>query len=240
MKGYYDFAGLPVEVETICLDTASRFAGYETQEAPILFVHTTKEDIAFERRMALKTNKGTASDEELEYLAVYRSISEQMPFYQRMLFHGSAVSVDGNAYIFTAPSGTGKSTHTALWRQVFKERAVMINDDKPIIQLEQDRALVHGTPYTGKHRLGGRIAAPIRGICLLERGLKNAVWPVSKKEIYPFLLRQTYRPNQTQAFAQTLTLLDELCRTTGLFRMTCTMDPEAAEIAYQTMGGTPK
>ena len=67
-----------------------------------------------------------------------------------MLLHSSAVVVDGYAYLFSADSGTGKSTHTGLWKQHFGDRAYIINDDKPAIRKVDGEWYVFGTPWSGK------------------------------------------------------------------------------------------
>ena len=78
--------------------------------------------------------------------------------------------MDGEAYIFTAVSGTGKSTHAMLWREVFGERVRMINDDKPLIRITPEgKAVVYGTPWDGKHHLSKNSAFPLKAICWLTR-----------------------------------------------------------------------
>ena len=96
---------------------------YETEE-PGIDVSVTEAEIEKE-----KMTETTVSPGYLESLAVYRKISEIMPEHDTFLFHCSAIAVDDQGYLFTAPSGTGKSTHTRLWRERFDGRAVMINDD---------------------------------------------------------------------------------------------------------------
>lgn len=96
-------------------------------------------------KRTLKGKKAMADGEYslsyLETLAVYRKIVTRLVFSDILLIHGSAIAVDGKAYLFTAPSGTGKSTHTRMWREYFKDRAVMVNDDKPLNK--QKRSLSH-------------------------------------------------------------------------------------------------
>ena len=173
-----------------------------------------------------------------ETLAIYRKIAEKMPEYDTVLMHGSAVAVDGEAYLFTAPSSTGKSTHTRLWREVFGERAVMVNDDKPLVRIDPDGATVFGTPWNGKHRLGANIAVPLRAICLLERAEINRIGEISARGAYPTLLRQTYRPLDPGVFAKMLTLLDRLKTVVRFYRLGCNMELDAARIAYEGMKGS--
>lgn len=117
---------------------------YEVEEPGIL-IAASDEEIEREDQSGVSSSNGM-----LESLAVYRKISEIMVEHDTFLFHCSAVALDGQAYLFTAPSGTGKSTHTRLWREVFGERAVMVNDDKPLIQVREDAIYVCGTPWNGK------------------------------------------------------------------------------------------
>ena len=176
----------------------------------------------------------TFSDSYLETLAVYRRIAEKMPDFDTILFHGSCVAVDGVGYLFAAKSGTGKSTHTRLWRQVFGDRAVMINDDKPMIRAgsEGESPVIFGTPWDGKHHLSTNTCVPLKDLCILERAGENTIRALSPREAYPLLLKQVYRPMNMPAMEKTLCILDRLMTSVGLWRLGCTIDPQAACIAY--------
>lgn len=204
---------------------------YLTDSSAQWTVQVSPQDIDLERSRA---DRPGYSDAYLETLAVYRKIAERMPAYDTFLFHGSAIAVDGAAYIFTAKSGTGKSTHTRLWREMLGERAVMVNDDKPLIRVHPDgAATVYGTPWDGKHHLSSNIAVPVRAICILERAQENRIREISKAEALPMLLQQTYRPADPAALAKTLTLIDRL--NVKLYRLGCNMEKEAAEVSYNAM-----
>ena len=128
----YNFADINVEIESIYPYVHELCSEYVTSMPADFRIKIKHDDICFERERLDNTK---ATDEYLETLAVYRRIAEIMPEYDGFLFHGSSIEVDGSAYIFTAKSGTGKSTHAALWRKLLKDKAVMINDDKPLIRL---------------------------------------------------------------------------------------------------------
>ncbi|MGN0600689.1 MAG: hypothetical protein ACI4JK_12455 [Oscillospiraceae bacterium] len=155
--------------------------------------------------------------------------------YDTILFHGSAVSVDGVGYLFTAKSGTGKSTHTRLWREMLGDRAVMINDDKPLIRVSESGIIVYGTPWDGKHRLSTNIGVPLKALCILERAEDNRIVPITKKDAYNMLMQQVYKPTEPQKLIKTMQLIDRLAANVKLYRLGCNMSPQAAQAAYTAM-----
>ncbi len=214
---------------------------YLTVEEPAFSVCIFPEDIAFEREKSACEDQlaGRAirnfSDEYLETLAVYRKIAVKLLDDDRLLCHGSAISVDGVGYLFTAKSGTGKSTHTRLWRNLFGERAVMVNDDKPLLRIGENGVTVYGTPWDGKHRLSANLAVPLKALCILERDKENRIAPITRRDAYPMLMQQSYRPDDAAAMRKTMALVDKLGSSVSLYRLQCNMEPEAAEIAYKAM-----
>lgn len=177
------------------------------------------------------------SDAYLELTAVQRKIAEEFFRYDTIVFHGSVVAVDGQAYLFTAKSGTGKSTHTRLWREMLGERAVMVNDDKPFLEIKPEGVTAWGSPWMGKHRLGANIGVPLKAICILERGEENRISPISAQEALPMLMQQSQRPQKAQSYPKYLELIDKLAGKVAFYRMTCNMNPQAAEMAYRAMSG---
>lgn len=243
--GKYSLAGQIIEIRSRYEKVHVLWSDYAAQGEPDIIVEITPEDLDFEREKAIQSARregrtAISADDGLETLAVYRKVAERLVERGTFLFHGSAICVDGEAYVFTAASGTGKSTHTALWRRLFGDRAFMINDDKPLIRVTEGGAFVIGTPYNGKHRLGTNAAAPLKAICVLERGEQNVIREITYTEMYPMLVQQTFRPRSGEALAATLSLLDELKKHVRFYRLSCNMDIEAAKVAYDGMNGDLK
>ena len=113
----------------------------------------------------------------------------------------------------------------------------MINDDKPLIRISEGGATIYGTPWDGKHRLSTNTGVPLKALCILERAESNSIRRISGFEAYPMLLQQSYRPAGAAAMNKTLTLIDRLAETVGLWRLGCNMDIEAAKVAYEAMRG---
>ena len=203
-------------------------------------IFITREDIEGERnRLLAKKNPGEAleasTDEALERLHLCRRIAELLPKYDRVLFHGSSLAVDGRGVLFTAKSGTGKSTHSRFWRQEFGERVRMVNDDKPFLHVGENGVTVYGTPWRGKHALGENTQAPLEAIYFVNRGEENSVQPISPRELYPLLLQQTYTPDDPNAMVKTLALVERLSRSVKLLKLYCNLDPQAAHVALDAL-----
>ena len=174
-------------------------------------------------------------------VALLEAVSFEMLRHEGFLMHASAISFDGSAVLFAAPSGTGKSTHAAMWRKAFPGHVAMINDDKPILRFDEKGELfAYGTPWCGKHRLGSNIKAPVRALVFLRRGKENAIKRVSPEEMIGALLDQAARPEDPALMDTTLSLLDRMLERTPLFILYCTPDAEAAETAFSALKGVLK
>lgn len=241
--GKYKIADKVIEVTSLHEKVHNYCKDYASDEVADFLVSTTQEDIDFEaqREIICAEREGReplkSSDDYREELAVYRKIAEKMPDYNTVLFHGSVIAVDGQGFLFTAKSGTGKSTHTRLWREYFGDKAIMVNDDKPLLKITDNGVIAYGTPYNGKHQLGCNMSVPIKALCILTRGEKNSIVRIEKSDAYAMLLQQVYRPIKTLQMAKTLRLIDELAVNVELYRLTCNMDIEAAEVAFNGMKG---
>ena len=152
-----------------------------------------------------------------------------------MMLHSSAVMVDGHVYLFSAPSGTGKSTHTALWLQYLGERAKIINDDKPAIRVIGEKAYVYGTPWSGKTDLNLNVRGELAGIAVVKRSEANQIRRLNKKEAIFALLDQTPRSRRIERMEHLFQVMETIIRTVPIYELSCNMELEAAKIAYETM-----
>lgn len=241
--GKYKMADKVIEVTSIYNKVHDYCKDYISEGEPDFSVVTSQADIEYEKQRELKCAKAenrqplVTSDDYCEELAVYRKIAEKMPDYDTVLFHGSVIAVDGQGFLFTAKSGTGKSTHTRLWREYLGDKAVMVNDDKPLLKITEDSVIAYGTPYNGKHRLGNNMSVKLKGICVLTRSPQNSICRITKAEAYSMLLQQIYRPADPVQMAKTMKLADRIAENTELYKLGCNMDIEAAEVAYNGMKG---
>ena len=233
-------AEIPIGICPLHPEMRRIFSAYCTDEAPLFAVATQQADIDYERMMADRKNADEPivpewNELQLEKQALLRRIANRIPACGAVLFHGTAVAVDGKAYLFTAPSGTGKTTHVRLWLDRIPQ-AYVLNGDKPFLRAEEDgRIRICGTPWRGKEQFGRNEILPLEAICLLERDRVNRICEISPKEALPTLLNQTHHPENNAMLLPTVELLNRICRGVRLFRLRCNMEPEAAEVSSRAM-----
>lgn len=234
-------AGQVIGVSALYEQTRTFCKNYLT-DAPASFeVAVTPADIAYERQRSARADEleGAAvrehADPYLETLAVYRKLAQLLVQDDILLMHGAVVAVDGQAYLFTAKSGTGKTTHTRLWMRQFGDRAVMVNGDKPLLHITSEGVTVYGTPWDGKEHLSTNTSCPLKAVCILTRSETNHIERISKKEALPMLCQQSYRPCSPIGAQKMLALVNRLGSSVPLYRLGCNMEPEAALVAYHGM-----
>ena len=231
-----EIAGLATHVQPLYGSTKEYCRPYLTDREAEFFIEITVEDLIRQQalldqeadREGLRRRKFT--DPFLERTVIQEKIAEKLLERDTLLLHGSTVAMDGQAYLFTAPCGTGKSTHTRLWREQFGDRAVMVNDDKVFLQLRQNTVWAYGSPWTGKHGIGTNISVPLKGICFLQRGTENKIQKAMPEKWLPELIHQSFLPEE-----QYSDLVLRLAQKIPLWEMSCTKDPQAATIAYEAM-----
>ncbi len=192
---------------------------YYGEEQPVITVSRTDKYI---ENLLVRMEKDTtiAQAEEFAYATAFnRAI---IPF-GAMLIHSSAIIVKGKAYLFSANSGVGKSTHTRLWKQLYGDEVIYINDDKPVVRIERGTAVAYGTPFDGGSGIANNISAPLGGIIFLERGEENSITQITEtKEILQKLYFSTIH----------LLNFDELIKSTVFYKLICNMEPDAAKVAH--------
>lgn len=236
-------AGLGARVQPLFETTAVYFRNYLTDKAASFQITVTEEDLAFEQHMldieareeGMKLRKFTSPF--LERAAIQRKIAEELLQHDTLLLHGSTVAVDGVAYLFTAACGTGKSTHSRLWREVFGNRAVMINDDKPFLRISSEGVIAYGSPWSGKHGLDTNTSAPLKGICILHRGTENMIRRIGAEDALAMLRHQSYVSANEKSQETVFALVDRLILKVPLWEMHCTKEADAAMVAYRAMNG---
>ncbi len=232
MEQYYKVAGLTFKMDTfgITKERAERYRIEPTETLDFELISPWEK---------VKEQHPQTPDTVGEYLSTGSQFYRHLLDYDGMMLHSSAVVVDGKAYLFSAPCGTGKSTHTGLWLRYFGEKAFILNDDKPALRLENGCWYAYGTPWSGKHDISEDLRIPIAGIAMIRQGATNEIKPMGGIEAVHQIFRQVNRPKGAEFRIKLLELLDRLIQDVPIWDLQCNMELEAAEIAYSAMHQPP-
>lgn len=234
VKERYEIAGLKVLMTTYHKETMNRAKKYRAKnqwsEDEADFEIDLGQDFyeeIYEKYMPY-SNYTT-----IEYMYTGSLFHRRLLEYNGCMLHSSAVVVDGYAYLFSANSGTGKSTHTELWLKHFKDKAFIINDDKPTLRLEDGQWYVYGTPWSGKHDINVNVRVKLGAIVFLERSEKNWIEPLDVKEAIPLFFKQTVRKlHTTEKMDMVLERMEQILTENPIYKMGCNISDDAVTTAY--------
>ncbi len=230
MENYYKVAGLTIRMDTFG-KTILQAEPYRIHEidSPDVTISTDGYD--------LEKFWPNLSPESREYMATGFLFYKALLNYDGMMLHSSAVVVDGNAYLFTASCGTGKSTHTSLWLKLFGDRAYILNDDKPALRFENGVWYAYGTPWSGKNDISRNVRVPLAGIAILERGDVNSISRYNGIDAINKIIRQVNKPKFPEYRVKMLKNLDLLLQHIPVWKLECNMNLDAAIVSYEAMSG---
>jgi len=151
------------------------------------------------------------------------------------IIHASAVCYNQQAYLFIGLSGTGKSTHSKLWMKYFSG-VEMINDDKPVIRVENDRLFLYGTPWSGKLNCFKNVCFPVGAIVKLKQAPYNKIRQLNKIESYVTLLHCIYGKRWNKPIGDALHEIEtKIISLSNVWELECLPDQEAANICKETI-----
>ncbi|MBR2523161.1 MAG: hypothetical protein IKE53_01830 [Clostridiales bacterium] len=234
-------AGYNILVRSIYPDVYDMCRDYMVSSAPDFSITISPSDIEYERVVNIREMEVEGlpvveySSAYLETLAVYRKIVSVLLDKGVLLMHGAVVAVGSSAWLFTAPSGTGKTTHINLWLENIPGSYV-VNGDKPLISVSST-PVVYGTPWAGKEGMNRNVGVPLSGIVFLSRGLENSICEATMSSVLPTFIQQCYRPRDKKLLEKSLALVSRLGKAVPLYRLSCNMDPSAAHVAYEFLSG---
>lgn len=227
---YYRIADLTVKMETFgrTKEQAEKYRADECVCADAEIVSSW---------LRIRADYPYLDDDLGEYLFTGVNFYKHLLNFSGFMLHSSCVVVDGEAYLFSADPGTGKSTHTKMWLDMFGERAFILNDDKPALRLVDGNWYAYGTPWSGKNDVSRNVRARIRGIAMIERAQKNSIERFTGVDAIAAIMRQCNRPKGVEYREKLLDLLSKLFSDIPVWKLKCSMEAEAARVSYRAMSG---
>lgn len=228
----YDIAGLCVSMNAggRTLRQAEKYLSNDQNKTPDIEINVNKQRIE-----NAKKDHPELDENDWEYLLTGSDFYTYLLDFDGMLLHSSCVVVDGFAYLFSADSGTGKSTHTNLWLEKFKDKAYILNDDKPAIRKIDGKIYACGTPWSGKYDISQPKIVPIAAIALLERSETNYIKPAETKKGVFTIFSQTVRRLNKEHINKLFDNVEMLFQNIPIYEFGCNISQDAVDVAYNTM-----
>lgn len=177
--------------------------------------------------------------EETEIADTLRQLSLQLLYdFDGIFLHGAVIVYHGKALLFTAPSGTGKSTHAQLWKQKLGQQVQILNGDKPLLRLQNGQFTVYGSPWRGKEQLGCNASAPLERIYILRRDSENKVTGIDPIHALAELLSATVYPTDEAGTDKLLLFLEKLTDRVPVRLLSCRPDPGAVDAVLRDLEDT--
>ena len=156
----------------------------------------------------------------------YMAFENPLLYYQAFILHSSFISWQNNGILFTAPSGTGKSTQADLWKKY--EDADIYNGDRTIIRKIDGKYYGFGSPYAGSSGIYRNESAPIKAIVVIEQGPDNVIRRLHGREAFLPLFRETLMNTWNKEYMEKMTdlLMDAACQI-PVYHLSCRPDQDA-------------
>ena len=175
----------------------------------------------------------------LDSTSILRKIADGLVDYGALLIHGAAISVNGFAYVFIAPSGTGKTTHIMKWIENCPDSFV-INGDKPFILTGGDDKYprVFSSPWAGKEDMYAMHSAPLKAIIYIDRNEENSMEKIEFPQAFMYIFKQVFRASDEEIMRKTIQLIQKLKDKVSFWHFNCNnFKDDCFEIAYKTLIG---
>ena len=224
-----EIADIVLEINAFNETTMKYCEGFLSDKEPKYVINMTREDLENEKH--INEDGKVYANEEIS--ALYRKIADIFVEEDILVMHGSSFKVDNSAFIVTARSGVGKSTHVNLLKQYLKDRFTYINDDKPLLKIKGDKLTLYSSPWNGKERRGNNISAPLRSVIFLNRGITNTYKKLDSKDIYFRLMSQIYLPLDKAKREKALKLIDILLKSVSFYQINVNTDISSAEMTSE-------
>lgn len=147
---------------------------------------------------------------------------------QGLVFHSSTIDYNGKGIMFSADSGTGKSTHTGLWLKYYPAQTKIINDDSPLIRLVDGKPYVFGTPWSGKTDINDNVQAPLSAIVFLKRG-EPKVEELTFDDAFKLFCKQSFILPFAPLFLNYVTTADKLLRKIHMTSLYCDISKKSVD-----------
>lgn len=143
--------------------------------------------------------------------------------------HSASNYYQEKAWLYSASSGTGKTTHVKLWEKLYA--VPVLNGDLNLLGMEKDEVFVYGIPWCGTSGVYTTKKYPLGGIILLKRGTENRVCKLPQDERQLYTAQRMISPAWTEKQVDdSLLFAEKLSDRIPIRQLYCTQEPSAAAV----------
>lgn len=171
---------------------------------------------------------------ESGYLLNMLGLEQLLLRHNGLILHSSFIRWQGQGILFSAPSGTGKSTQASLWEEHMK--AEVLNGDRAGIRYVDGRWMAFGLPYAGSSHIYKKESAPIRAIVVLRQGPENVIWPMATAAALRALFPEFSAHRWSPVFMnKVLDIATAMLREIPVYCLECRPDYGAVQLLFNTL-----
>lgn len=223
----YFIGGLYVEMTPMYNELADRALPFLCNEATKVDMALTFDSAEIEKRARLYGFTLSLAEYQLSCELFCREVLR----FNAFVLHASAVLLNGSVYMFSAPSGVGKSTHASIWKRCFG--AEVINDDKPLIRYQDGAFTAYGTPWCGSGFERLNKSGVVKALFFIKRATENRICFFESERALYLLLESMYRPADNADMDYLISSLDAFLKSTRILGLECNMQDGAARLALE-------
>lgn len=222
----------------VFLKTDAGYANYDLLENPSMITAKIEADEKWENIKASLCDVepyGGASLSVRAFNMVGEIMKTVFAKHDGVVIHSSSLAYKNKGILFSAPSGTGKSTHTGLWEKVYGNDVEIINDDMPAVRKIDGIWHLCGTPWSGKSEKNVNKNVPLCGLVFLERGEKNEIHKISGAQSIFKIMNQTMLPVYKDIMDTVMDNIGGILSKTDAYILKCTISDEAPVIVKEAI-----
>lgn len=229
------FANFFVEINPLYDYTKKMIKYFETDEVPTSQVITLGEKFSDDDYKKYNSLHPEVPVDEAEHIFLATEFFRKILKYNAIMIHSSAIKYNGKCYLFSADSGVGKSTHTSLWQEVYGDKVQIINDDKPIIRIKNNKLIVYGSPFAGGTMKFQNDSADLEAIVFLERSKNNSIEELSPQKAMRYLFKESVRKIGKNQMNNSLNMISVILENCKFYKLKCNMDKSSAILSHDTI-----
>ena len=229
------FADFFVEINPLYDYTKKMIKYFETDEIPTSTVIVLGENVSDDDYKNYNSLHPEVPVDEAEHIFLATELFRKILKYNAIMIHSSAIKYNDKCYLFSADSGVGKSTHTALWQEVYGDKVQIINDDKPIIRIKNNKLIVYGSPFAGGTMKFQNDSADLEAIVFLERSKNNSIEELSPQKAMRYLFKESVRKIGKNQMNNSLNMISVILENCKFYKLKCNMDKSSAILSHDTI-----